>query len=186
MPYEWVIHPDAAPEHSGAAVTSAPPSGPAPLAELHLWPYRSLPRKGFVLFIGATCTLLLLPLLAVLGSVIMWALLPFLLAAIGAIWWALALSYRSGEVLETLRIWPDTMVLTRHDPPARTRQWRANPYWITPELHARGGPVEQYLTLKGGPRIVELGAFLTPEERLRLCDELRAALSRARRPGPGT
>jgi uncharacterized membrane protein len=40
--------------------------------------------------------------------------------------------------------------------------------------------------LKGGPRIVELGAFLTPEERLRLCNELRAALSRARRPGPGT
>lgn len=179
MPYEWVIHPDAAPEQSGAAVTSGTSSKP-PLAELHLWPYRSLPRKGFVLFIGVTCGLLLLPLLAVLGSVILWALLPFLLAALGAVWWALSYSYRSGEVLENLRIWPDHMTLIRHDPPSQTRSWKANPYWVTPELHAHGGPVEHYLTLKGGPRIVELGAFLTPEERSRLFEEIRAALVRVR------
>ena len=179
MPSEWVSHPDAAPEHSGAAVTSTRPAD-APMAELHLWPYRSLPRKGFVTFIAATCSLLLLPLLAVLGSVVLWALLPFILAAIGAVWWALAYSYRSGEVLETLRIWPGRMTLTRHDPRSRTRSWEANPYWVTPELHAQGGPVEHYLTLKGGPRVVELGAFLTPEERIRLHDEVWAALVRTR------
>ena len=34
----------------------------------------------------------------------------------------------------------------------------------------------QYLTLQGGPREVELGAFLTPPERLGLKDTLERAL----------
>jgi uncharacterized membrane protein len=47
-------------------------------------------------------------------------------------------------------------------------------------LHARGGPVPQYLTLQGGDREVELGAFLTPPERVGLKDTLERAI----RPGP--
>jgi len=36
--------------------------------------------------------------------------------------------------------------------------------------------VENYLTLKGGPREIELGRFLGPERRAELYAELRAAL----------
>ena len=52
---------------------------------MRAWPHRSLPRRGFVWFIGVTAVLLSLPLIAVLGSAILWALLPFMLGAIGAI-----------------------------------------------------------------------------------------------------
>jgi uncharacterized membrane protein len=44
-------------------------------------------------------------------------------------------------------------------------------------VHKTGGPVPQYLTLKGNGREVELGAFLTEAERLTLADELNAALA---------
>ncbi len=37
-----------------------------------------------------------------------------------------------------------------------------------------------YLTLKGEGREVELGAFLTEDERLRLADDLRERLARLR------
>ena len=85
MPYQWITPPTAGAE-----------------AELHLWPYRSLPRRGFVWFIGGTAAALTVPLLAVLGSPILWGLLPFMLLVLWALWWALSRSYRDGAILEVL------------------------------------------------------------------------------------
>lgn len=161
MPYQWT-------------------DGEAGDIRLELWPYRSLPKRGFVLFIGATVAFLALPLFAVIGSVILWALLPFLAIAVGAIWWALAHSYRTGEVLEVLTLTPEEVRLSQfHANPAKGAHWQANTHWARPELIAQGGPVPDYLVLHGGPRVVELGAFLTPSERralfTELCDNLLIA-----------
>lgn len=157
MPYEWL-----------------PPS---PEGErLHLWPYRSLPRRGFVWFVGGTAALITLPLFAVLGTGVLWGLLPFLVLAIAALWWGLQKSYRDGEILEDLEIAAAHMRLVRQGPGRRVQSWEANPYWVRVTRHAHGGPVPHYLTLSGGPREVEIGAFLTPDERLRLEGELRARL----------
>lgn len=154
MPYEWLDVPT-----DGA------------VAELHAWPYRSLPRRGFVWFIATTAIGMALPLLAVLGSPILWGLLPFVLLAIWGLWWALRRSYRDGQVIEVLRLWPDRLVLEQRKRGRSLQHFGANPYWLRPEL-VEGGPVEDYLVLTGGPREVEVGAFLTPEERRSLRDQL--------------
>lgn len=168
MPYEW---------------TAPDPSQPdPPEAELHVWPYRSLPRRGQVVFIGTTATLVALPLLAVIGSPVLWGLLPFLLATLGAIWWAIERSYKDGAVLETLCIWPKRITLTRQNPRGPDQDWEANPYWTELSLHPDDGPVEEYLTLKGAGRTVELGAFLAPEERKALHGELSDRLRRITAP----
>ncbi|MEI4485995.1 DUF2244 domain-containing protein [Frigidibacter sp. MR17.14] len=171
MPYEWIA---AAPVPAAAA--------DAVTAELHLWPYRSLPRRGFVAFIAATCLLLLLPLIAVLGSPVLWALLPFLVAAVGAVWWALSRSYRDGEVLEVLRLAPGTVTLSHRPARGASREWQANPYWVELQSYDSGGPVPHYLTLRGAGREVEIGAFLSEDERRALKPELQRALSRLRAP----
>lgn len=149
-------------------------------ARLQVWPHRSLPRRGFVWFIGATAALLALPLLALLGSPILWGMLPFVLGAVAAIWWALARSYRSGATQEVLVLTPDLVRLTRLDPGRPARHWQANPYWLRVNLRD-DGPVEAYLTLRGGVgdemREVELGAFLSPEERVVLAAALCAHLA---------
>ena len=67
--------------------------------------------------------------------------------------------------------------LTRHDPGRADRTWRGNPYWVRLKLDA--GPVEDYLTLTDGGREIELGAFLSPEERRALYTELAAACAAA-------
>jgi len=150
------------------------------LARLHLWPYRSLPRKGFVLFIGATCALILVPMLSVLGSPVLWGILPFVGLVIWGLWAALSRSYRDAEIVEDLTLTRDSLTLTRHGPRGQRRDWQANPYWVSVHLHGTGGPVPNYLTLKGNGREVELGAFLTEEERLALRDDLQSRLLQLR------
>lgn len=172
MPYEWLTAADRAPEISGALSHGRA----APSHRLHLWPYRSLPRAGFVWFIGGTAALITVPLLAVLGSPVMWGLLPFLALAVGGVWWALNRSYRDGEIIEDLTLWPDRVELVRHGPRGARQDWQANPHWVRVVLHPKGGPVPHYLTLKGGSREVEIGAFLTEAERIALQTELSEAL----------
>lgn len=162
MPYEWLPQSDE--EH-----------------RLHLWPYRSLPRKGMVWFISATALAILVPLLGLIGTPVLWGVLPFLIAAIAAIWWALERSFRDGEIVEDLVLTPDLVTLTRHGPRGRRQDWQANPHWVRLTLHATAGPVPQYLTMKGEGREVELGAFLTEEERRRLAAEITEILRPARR-----
>jgi uncharacterized membrane protein len=128
------------------------------------------------MFIGATAALVALPLLTLLGQPVLWGLLPFFLLMIAGVWYALHVSYRRGEVLEELTVDEAHAYLTRHNPKGDVQEWDANRYWVTVHLHPKGGPVENYLTLRGGDREVEIGAFLDAEERLALYDELSRAL----------
>ena len=160
MPYEW---------------TPARPHDDSEW-QLSLWPYRSLLRKDFVLFMSATAVIVTLPLVTVLGTAVLWALLPFFLLMFWGLWTALNISYKRGEVLEELVVDENTAHLTRHNPKGQMQEWEANRYWVSVHLHPNEGPVENYITLRGGDREVEIGAFLDADERLALYDELKHAL----------
>ena len=167
MPYVW-------------SSLDASPAGTGPVAELRLWPHHSLAAGGFVAFIAITSAMIGLPLLAVMGSPVLWGLLPFLVAAIAGIWWALRRNDADREIVERMVLAPTTVTLERTGPRGRRQAWEANPHWIRVEVHPNGGPVPHYITLRGGPREVELGAFLAEEERLRLAGEVREALAQLR------
>src|SRR6056297_28935 len=165
MPCQTITSPDASPRTGGT-----------PRLHLRLTPHKSLTPQGFVWFIGLTSVLISVPLLSILGNPVFWALLPFILAAIWAIWTALKRSWHDHDISEEVLIWDDRMRIERHEPRKPPRDWEANPYWVRAILHATGGPVPNYLTLQGGEREVELGAFLTPPERVALKDTLERAL----------
>ena len=131
MPYRWT------------PATSDKP------ARLTLWPHRSLPRRGFVWFIGLTAALLAVPLFTSLGTAGLWILLPFLLTALGGIWFALEKSYRDGEIVEELTLTHDRLTLSHRRRGRATLDWEGNPYWVRPTLYREGGRVPNYLTLKG-------------------------------------
>ncbi len=159
MPYEWL------PAHG--------------TGRLVLRPHQSLGARGFVAFIGATALMLALPVLSLLGQTALWLMLMFAGLAIAALWTALRLNARALQLTEVLTLTPDLVRLERRGPGGRQQDWQANPYWVQVTLYPTGGPVPHYLTLKGDGREVEIGAFLTPEERQALADELRAALAAA-------
>lgn len=171
MPYRWITPDNQTPaDHR---------------IELYLWPYRSLPKTGFVWVIGLTAGALCLPLLAVLGSRILWGLLPFMLLVIWALWFGIQRSYRSGSSQEHLVLTSDQLTVTRQDPGRPNRVWQTNPYWLRVRLR-QDGPVEDYLTITDGQREIELGGFLSPEERKSLREELNDALARMRETQPIT
>ena len=141
-----------------------------------LWPHRSLSARGFVWFFGGSAAFVALPLLAVLGTPILWGLLPFFLVTFWGLWAAIRANSSARSIREELTLDKTHARLFRQDPNREDRSWETNRHWVTVHLHPNDGPVENYITLRGGPREVEIGAFLDPEERRRLSVELKDAI----------
>lgn len=158
MPYQWTTPPDATPQ------------------ELRLWPHQSLSERGFVGFIGATFAFILIPTLSVLGTVLLWGLLPFALLAVAGIYFALRSNNRARQIVEVLTLDDTTARLTHRTPRGEVKEWEDNRHWTTLTKYEDEGPVPHYLTLRGHGREVEIGAFLSEEERIALYDDLQRAL----------
>lgn len=156
MPYRWTD--DVAPK------------------SLRLWPHQSMTPSGFTWFVGSTAALFTLPLLAVLGSPIAWVLMAFFLCAIAGIWRAIMANRAHLSFHEELVLTSDMLKVEHVPSKGPSLVWQANPHWVSVNLR-HDGPVEKYLTLRGSGREVELGAFLTPDERESLYAELQEVLA---------
>ena len=153
MPYQW----------------TDTPKGPVVLT---LSAHNSLSSKGFALMIGLTSALIALPLVSVLGTSLLWWMLPFLVAAVTALWFALRQSNRDRQISEVLKRDGDELTLTHQPAKGRAVTWACNLYWVRVEMHKTSGPVEHYVTLTGSGRTVEIGRFLSEDERISLFEEL--------------
>ena len=132
---------------------------------------------------GATALLVALPMIVLVGSPVLWALLPFIGLMFWGLWFAISASYRHGETLETLTADADgKLKLTRRDPKGAVQDWEAEAIWAKVHIYPTQGPVEHYLTLTGGGREVEIGAFLDPSERQALYGDLIDAIRRVTAP----
>lgn len=160
MPYEWIE------SKTKAGATQ----------RVRLWPHRSLPRKGFALFILATSGFISMPLFSVLGTKVLWGLLPFLAVTISGVWLALERSYKDAAMGEELTIDREEVHLIRTNPRGPSQEWDCASYWAKVHMHPTGGPVPHYVTLTGKGREVEIGAFLCEDERKELYGEISEAL----------
>ncbi|MHA6344094.1 DUF2244 domain-containing protein [Roseivivax sp. CAU 1761] len=161
MPYAW-----------------SPPATPDGPQELRAWPHNSLPPEGFAAAILAVFGLATIPLSTLLGTALLWGLLPFMLLAVGGLWWGLRRNFRDRAILEILTLDPTCIRLVRRNPDGAAQDWECNPYWAKVALHPDGGPVPFYVTLTGCGREVEIGAFLSEDERKALYADLADRLRR--------
>ena len=139
---------------------------------LELWPYSSLPNKGFAIFILITFLMLNFPLYTLLGTRYFWVIFTFLFITLFAVWYALRKNYNDRSILEKLTITEEFCQLTRQNPDGSHQSWECNSYWTKVSLHESGGPVPNYITLSGSGRVVEIGSFLSEPERKNLYGEL--------------
>ncbi|NBZ86140.1 DUF2244 domain-containing protein [Stagnihabitans tardus] len=145
---------------------------------LTLWPHRSLGPRGFAWTMGLLSTGLSLPMATQLGHKTLWVILAFVAGTVSALWAAIRRNQSDRAIRETLILSRDSVTLTRQS--RRLQSWEANPHWVRLTLYETGGPVPLYLTLSGNGREVEIGAFLTPEERRDLGADLARRLAALR------
>lgn len=175
-------------EHAaGGQPPAASVSGPSwrarhdrPVYQVELWPNQSLTRPGLRWFLGISAAFLFLPFAFVTSTSVLLGLIPFLALAFFGMWYAIRRNGRNLTLSETLWIWRDEVRVERREPNGRILRWQAEPLKIRIRLH-QDAKIDDYLTLSGGGRVIELGAFLAPEERVALADEIERALTRALR-----
>ena len=147
-----------------------------PKLSIRIWPNRSLPKVGFIILMIMVWFCMSVPMIAFIGSSIFWGLLPFFIITLSLLFFLLNKSYDDGNLIEELSIWSDLIIVNRVEPNKTIKSWEANPYWSSVNLYNNRGPVEDYLTLKGNGREIELGSFLSPSERKCLHSELKRVL----------
>ena len=160
MPYQWISDPTDSAQ------------------ELHLWPHNSLSPQGLTAFVAITFTMILIPVITMLGSPVLWGLLPFAMLAVWGVYYALRKNHRARRIEEILTLDEKSAQLVRTEPSGAVKEWDCNRYWTTITKYEKDGPIPHYVTLKGKGREVEIGAFLSEDERVALYDELQRAWRR--------
>ena len=141
-----------------------------------LTPNRSLSRFGFwVLFITVSFSA------SVVGISFMqmgaWPVLGFCGLEMLVLFIAFRANYISGQKSEEVKLTENLLEVRKISPLGHVLRWRFEPTWLQitidePLKH------DSKLQLASHGRSLEIGAFLTPEERLQLAYALRSALDR--------
>lgn len=140
----------------------------APLLMLTLWPNRSMSKKDFYTLMIVLSGTMMIPVIPFIGSKTILLVLPFSLGTLSLLFFSVMYNYRAGRLHERITIWSDLIEVQRYEVNGRKKKWSGNPYWTKVKLYEENEKVENYLTLSGSGREVELGSFLAPNERVEL------------------
>ncbi|WP_342640748.1 DUF2244 domain-containing protein [Rhodoligotrophos ferricapiens] len=141
-----------------------------------LTPHRSLSQRGFLilmLFFGGASVIAGTGFLMI-GA---WPIFGFFGLDVALLYWAFRRNYQDGNMHEQVDITDSALVVRKVFPRQPPKEWRFIPYWVRVELIENEaletcGPL--FLTSHG--RRLEIGSFLSPDERRDLAGALKAAL----------
>ena len=166
---------------SPVAAPGSDPLGEAPLLDVVVYPHRSLGPAGFLVLMSALCACsFAIGLVFFLSGA--WPVVGFLGIDVLVVYVAFRLNYRAARAFETVRLTPTELAITLVDRHGRGRRITFQPYWLAVDMDEPPRR-DSRLTLRSHGRRLEIGRFLTPQEKVDLARRLRQALDRARRPG---
>jgi uncharacterized membrane protein len=154
-------------------------TGPV-LFEARLTPHRSLPPAAFTVLMAAVIAVAFAA-----GAVSVafgaWPVTGFCGVELFLFWWLFRLNYRSAAgVSEWIRLTPGRLEVVRRERDRETGRWVLQPYWLNVALEGSESEGSGAVLLRSHGRVLALGRFLPPQERVRLKEALAAALARAR------
>lgn len=157
---------------------SAQPTGGPLWFDATLHPHRSLSRRGFMILMGILCAISFAAGVAFV-SIGAWPVFGFFGLDVLAVYWAFRINYRAGSMVETIRLTDESLVVGRLSPRGAYDEWRFQPFWVR-VLVDEPRPHETRVMLASHGKSVEIGNFLSPDERIEVAEALKAALARLR------
>lgn len=150
-----------------------------PIFAATLTPHRSLSRTGKRVVIGLVAALALVPgiVFYLAGA---WPVVGFMGLDVLAIWIALTVSMRAGKQREMVSLWPGTLELKKIDAKGAEQVATFVPSNVRFVIDRDFNERVQALWLRQGEARVELGAFLSADEKLSFSKAFGAALRKAR------
>jgi uncharacterized membrane protein len=141
-----------------------------------LHPHRSLGRRGFLILMGLLSLWLFSMGLRfyILGA---WPIMGFMGLDVLAVYIAFKVNYRRARVLETVQLTDERLTVCRILPNGTSREWHFQPSWVRVRMDDPP-QIESPLLLTSHGRSLQIGAFLTPEERLEVAEALKDAIGR--------
>lgn len=157
----------------------AQPVTPACFFDAVLTPNRSLPRAGFYAVMAAVMAISTgLGIWFILNGA--WPVFGFFGLDVALLYLAFRLNYRAGRLTEIVRLTASELLVRRITARGQKREWRFNPAWVRVEIDAEAEQGSPLILASHGER-VEIGAFLSPEERIEFANALKGALAAASR-----
>ena len=150
------------------------------LLRMRLAPNRSLDSNGTkIVFLLIACGFLL-PIIPFIGSPIGTTLTIFSGLTFYLFLIMLQRNFQQGNTFEEIFISKSKIVVVHQEKNKKQKTWEGNPYWTRVTLDINNPKLKNYLTLAGKGRHIELGAFLSPDERIQLRDKIQNALAKAK------
>ena len=145
-----------------------------------LQPNTSLKPRGFMLLMVAIASVSF-----VAGMIFMlvgaWPVLGFFGLDVAVIYLAFKANYRWARIYETVRLTSDSLLVERISPSGRVQRWRFQPYWLKVQID-RPVKHDSQLVLSSHGKRLNIGAFLSPDERVEVANALQGALAKLHRP----
>ncbi len=142
-----------------------------------LTPNRSLGPRGFVILMAAVCTVSFAAGFAffLAGA---WPVMGFFGLDVAIIYLAFRINYRRASVHENLCLTREALTIERVNHWGEAKTWHFAPAWLQVRMVEPARP-GRGLVLRSHGQDLEIGRFLTLEERRDLAGALRQALARA-------
>ena len=151
----------------------------APSIKISLAPNRSLDSHGTKVVFAVIAFGFLLPIVPFIGSPIGTTLTIFSGLTFYLFLTLLQKNFQQGSTFEEILISKNKIIVVHQEKNKEQMTWECNPYWTKVHLDINNPKLKNYLTLAGKGRRIELGAFLSPDERLELRDKIQNALAKA-------
>ena len=154
-------------------------SSEAQSIKIRLAPNRSLDSYGTKVTFAVIACGFLLPIIPFIGSPIGTTLTIFSGLTFYLFLTLLQKNFQQGSTFEEILISKNKIVVVHQEKNKEQMTWECNPYWTKVHLDINNPRLKNYLTLAGKGKRIELGAFLSPDERLELRDKIQNALAKA-------
>ncbi len=150
-----------------------------PLFAATLTPNRSLSRRGLRLVVATTAVLASVPGM-VFFSLGAWPILGFLGLDVLAVWWALSASLKDARRHEEIALWADQLVLKRVSARGEEQVLQFNPFQVKLVIDRDINERTTALHLRTSDNDVEIGTFLSPDDKASFAKVFGTALKKAR------